>query len=113
MARTTYNGFIVYCVDHDQGAIIKLRFTHDEEVEEAMAYGLEYTTNKRDLIGERICGCSKCNVKFHGLAMDDKIVIGQSQKFYDMLGGGWKLSYFGEEMYRQDLFNTDNVVAGR
>ena len=116
MTRVTYNGYIVYCVDHDQGAIIKLRATHDEDTEEALAYGLQYTTQKSDLIGQRICGCRKCNVKFHGLAIDEKILIGHSQKFYDMLAGGWKLSYFGEEMYKQDNFNSQQeqeILAGR
>ena len=103
--RVVYNGYVVYCYYHDQGAIIKLDCSHDEECDDALSHGRKKIIEISDNLGKRICSCNGCNFKFHGLSLEDKIIIGETQKMYDILGGGWKTEYFKEEMYKMSSFD--------
>lgn len=103
--RIQYNGYIIYCLEHDDGCILELNNYHDEEEDDAVSYAVNYIDANYDKLTKAICGVIHnnnnnnnngriCNLVFHGFSSGKKIMCYENQKYYDMCAGGWKIEYY-------------------
>ncbi len=105
--RVIYNGYVVFCETHNTGAIVKLNNTHDEEVVDALDYGNTVIEKYSKDIGKKMCqtNCVSC-VYLDGLALDNKIVFGHHQQYYDTFFEGWRL-----EDFTKQTFSLNKIVS--
>jgi len=105
--RVIYNGYVVFCEKHDTGAIVTLNNTHDEEVVDAINYGNTVIEKYSKDIGKKMCqtDCDSC-VYLDGLSLDNKIVFGHHQKYYDTFFEGWCLDDFTKQ-----TFSLNKIVS--
>jgi hypothetical protein len=107
--RVEYNGFIIYCVEHDDGCILKLNNNHDEEIDDAIDYAIDYIQMNHNEIAKALCGIlnnkynhRNCCLEFHGLSFNNKLMCHKNQKYYDMCAGGWKMEYYLNNIIKQN-----------
>jgi hypothetical protein len=106
--RINYDGYAVYCVTHNKGFIMKLNFTHDEEIESALDYGNTYIHQLKDIISKKVCYCNNssiCNISLDGLCLQNKYIYGQSQSFYKICSNNkWNICNFSNLIIHQNSF---------
>lgn len=86
------SGIVIYCVTHDQGAIVLT----DKKIE-------NIKTNK-------ICCSNDCRWEKHGSCDINNNIISfgtETQEYYDMYGGGWKNQYFKKSLYDKNYNEID------
>jgi len=105
--RVVYNGYVVFCETHDTGAIVNLSKTHDEEVVDAISYGNTVVEKYSKDIGKKLC-LTDCNggIYLDGLSLDNKIVFGHHQQYYDTFFEGWCLDDFTKQ-----TFSLNKIVS--
>ena len=105
--RVIYNGYVVFCEKHDTGAIVNLNNTHDEDLYDAVSYGNTVVEKYSKDIGNKLCH-TDCNsgIYLDGLSLDNKIVFGHYQKYYDTFFEGWCL-----EDFTKQIFSLNKIVT--
>jgi hypothetical protein len=105
--RVVYNGYVVFCEKHDTGAIVNLNNTHDEDLYDAVSYGNTVVEKYSKDIGKKLCH-TDCDsgIYLDGLSLDNKIVFGHQQKYYDTFFEGWCL-----EDFTKQTFSLNKIVS--
>lgn len=84
-------GIVVYCIKHDQGAILLDKHFSDLNFEN---------------INHSICGVDNCIWEQHGIALYNQKNISYMcyhDNTYEDLCGGWKTDYFASNIYDKNL----------
>lgn len=105
--RVNYNGYVVICENHNKGAIINLTFTHDEELEDALDYGNKVIEKHNKSISKKMCCKLNCEVFLDGLSLNNRIVVGHHEKYYNVFYEGWKL----EDFYKKNNIHKMSKIV--
>lgn len=99
-----YNGYVVICETHNVGGIFDLNIIHDEELEDALNHGNKVIDKNKKIISKSLC-TKDCDVYLDGLSLNNKIVYGYQQNYYNVFYEGLKLTR------KNDIFNKHNIVS--